>query len=359
MSDAPLLDIRNLEVDYRVFGGTLHVLDGIDIRVKPGEKIGLVGETGCGKTTAMKSSLGVLPSPPGLISGGEILYRGKNVLNYGQKKMNSIRGREMTMIFQDPMAALNPVFTVGRQFEPVLRHAAGRRLSGSEVREMSIAALKNVALADPERLLDSYPTQLSGGMRQRVCIGMALSTNPKLLIADEPGTALDVTIQAQVLSLLNGLVDDLNTAIILITHSLGVVREMTDRVYVMYAGVIVETAPVRDLFSNPRHPYTRGLMESVPKLSGGGLSSAIMGRIPDYMHPPGGCRFHPRCPNATEECRHLKPALTTVGTDHEVACHLYGGEKNRAESSGKSAPNGASKESPAGGERTQGRNLHA
>lgn len=325
MDNAPMLDIRKLKVDYHVYGGTLHVLDGICLNVRPGEKIGLVGETGCGKTTAMKSALGVLPSPPGKIAEGEILYREENILEYNRQQMSAVRGREMTMIFQDPMAALNPVFTVAQQFEPVLRHATGTKLSRAEVHDMSVAALENVALADPVRLLKAYPTQLSGGMRQRVCIGMALATRPKLLIADEPGTALDVTIQAQVLSLINGLVDKLNTSIILITHSLGVVREMADRVYVMYAGTIVEMAATRELFANPHHPYTRGLMDSVPRLSGGGLASSIEGRIPDYMHPPSGCRFHPRCPRAIPVCRSKKPIRTVVGEGHEVACHLYTG----------------------------------
>jgi peptide/nickel transport system ATP-binding protein len=323
LSESPLLQIKDLRVNYHVYGGTLHVLDGINMSVYPGEKIGLVGETGCGKTTTMKSALGVLPSPPGEIAGGEIVYKGKNILAYGRRQMSAIRGREMTMIFQDPMAALNPVFTVAQQFAPVLQHAAAGHLSRREIAEKSVRALENVALADPKRLQKAYPAQLSGGMRQRVCIGMALATNPRLLIADEPGTALDVTIQAQVLALINDLVEKLGTSIILITHSLGVVREMADRVYVMYAGNIVEMAPTRRLFTNPRHPYTQGLMEAVPRLSGGGLASSIAGRIPDYQKPPSGCRFHPRCPRAMDICRQQKPPAVTVEEGHEVACFLY------------------------------------
>lgn len=324
MSKAPLLEIKNLRVNYHVYGGVLKVLDGINIVVYPGEKIGLVGETGCGKTTTMKSTLGVLPNPPGEIVGGEIFYKGDDILAYKSRQMSTIRGREMTMIFQDPMAALNPVFTVAQQFEPVLRHAVNGRLSKQAVHQQAVSALQNVALADPERLLKAYPNQLSGGMRQRVCIGMALATSPQLLIADEPGTALDVTIQAQVLALLNGLVDKLNTSIILITHSLGVVREMADRVYVMYAGNIVEMAPTRKLFTNPLHPYTQGLMEAVPRLSGGGLADSIEGRIPDYMQPPSGCRFHTRCPRVMDICRQQKPLMIKKEPDHEVACFLYG-----------------------------------
>lgn len=323
MTTTPLLEINDLQVQYRVYGGTLKVLDGINMAIYPGEKVGLVGETGCGKTTTVKTALRVLPVPPGQVTGGEILYRGRDMLTMKSAQVGKVRGRDITMIFQDPMMALNPVFTVEQQFEPVIRHTANKRLSKQEVRKRAIAALQDVALADPERLLKAYPSQLSGGMRQRVCIGMALSTRPQLLIADEPGTALDVTIEAQVLRLLNNLVDQLNTSIILITHSLGVVREIADRVYVMYAGSIVEMAPTRKLFTNPLHPYTQGLMNALPKLSGGGVPDGIPGHIPDYLTPPTGCRFHPRCPLVMDICRQQKPPVRRVSADHEVACFLH------------------------------------
>jgi peptide/nickel transport system ATP-binding protein len=320
----PLLEIKDLRVHYKVFGGTLKVLDGVNFTVHKGEKVGLVGETGCGKTTTMKTILGVLPMPPAIVAGGEISYNGQDLLHLKARQMSNVRGREITMIFQDPMTALNPVFTVGQQFEPVLSHAyQGQRRSRQEIRRQAVAALTDVALADPERLLKAYPVQLSGGMRQRVCIGLALATDPQLLIADEPGTALDVTIQAQVLHLLNDLVDKKQTSIILITHSLGIVREMADRIYVMYAGNIVEMAPTDALFTNPRHPYTQGLMDAVPKLSGGGVSMGIPGRLPDYLEPPNGCRFHQRCPHVMPICRRQKPPAFTVDEQHEVACFLY------------------------------------
>ncbi len=324
-----LLDIKDLHVHYKVYGGLTKVLDGINLRVHEGEKVGLVGETGCGKTTAMKTILRVLPTPPAMVAGGQIFYKGQDLLCQKLSEMQQVRGREITMIFQDPMTALNPVFTVAQQIEPVLRQATGRMLSRTDIRQRALQSLSDVALADPERLLKAYPTQLSGGMRQRVCIGMALATRPNLLIADEPGTALDVTIQAQVLKLLNDLVDQRNTSIILITHSLGVVRETVNRVYVMYAGNIVEMASTEQLFVQPRHPYTQGLMAAGPKLSGGGISPGIAGRIPDYLEPPPGCRFHPRCPQVMDICRQQKPpmyrldSLSGLDQGQEVACFLY------------------------------------
>jgi peptide/nickel transport system ATP-binding protein len=229
------------------------------------------------------------------------------------------------MIFQDPTAALNPVFTIGQQMGAVLKGSTfdGKKMSNRRIKYESVEALKEVALADPERLLKSYPIQLSGGMRQRVCIAMALSTKPELLIADEPGTSLDVTIQDQVLRLLHNLVLEKNTSVILITHTLGVVREVADRVYVMYAGNIVESAPTRQLFSNPLHPYTQGLMEAVPRLTGGGVADGIPGRIPDYLNPPMGCRFNPRCPHVMDICRREKPPAYESNEGHQVACFLY------------------------------------
>ncbi len=327
--ETPLLDIRELSVNFRVYGGVLRVLDRINFHVLQGERVGLVGETGCGKTTTMKTILQVLPTPPAEIPQGEIRFQGQDVMTMSQRELVNMRGQGISMIFQDPTAALNPVFTVGQQLTAVIRHASpeNRNLNNNQLRERALEALRQVALADPERLLDSYPIQLSGGMRQRVCIGMALSTRPGLLIADEPGTALDVTIQDQVLRLLQDLVEQQGNSFILITHTLGIVRQMTDRVYVMYAGNMVEVAPTQRLFTNPLHPYTQGLMDAVPRLTGGGISEGIPGRIPDYMNPPAGCRFSGRCPHAMPVCIREKPPVFEIegpeDESHEVACFLY------------------------------------
>jgi peptide/nickel transport system ATP-binding protein len=323
VTETPILDIRNLSVHFKVYGGVLKVLDGINLVVQRGQKVGLVGETGCGKTTSMRAALRTLPMPPARIPGGEILFEGQDVLKMNGSQLRRVRGRGMAMVFQDPTAALNPVFSVGQQIEAVVRYSTDSRLSRRETRKRAIVPLKEVALPDPERMLDTYPVQLSGGMRQRVCIAMALVANPRLLIADEPGTSLDVTIQDQILRLLRNLVEEKGLSVIVITHTLGVVRELTDRVYVMYAGNMVEVAATPELFREPFHPYTRGLMAAVPKLSGGGVSDGIPGHIPAYMRPPPGCRFHPRCPQAMDICRHEKPAFYTVGSDHQVACFLY------------------------------------
>lgn len=332
MSTVPLLEINDLRVEFKVYGGILKVLDGVNFRVNTGEKVGLVGETGCGKTTTMKAVLRILPMPPARITHGQILFKDKNLVEMRDRDLSKVRGSGISMIFQDPTAALNPVFTVGQQLAPVIQNAsrAKKRLSKSEIREKSITPLQEVALADPERLLDSYPIQLSGGMRQRVCIGMALATDPELLIADEPGTSLDVTIQDQVLRLLHELVEKKGTSVILITHTLGMVREITDRVYVMYAGNMVEVAATQELFSAPLHPYSQGLMDSVPKLTGGGVTSGIPGRLPSYLDPPPGCRFHTRCPHVMEICKRKKPPLFTVKGDHQVACYLF--DQNVAQS---------------------------
>jgi peptide/nickel transport system ATP-binding protein len=325
MSAEPLLlEIKNLHVHFAIYGGRLKVLDGVNFFMRSGEKVGLVGETGCGKTTTMKAILRVLPMPPARIPQGEIYFNGRDILKMSSSDLQQVRGRGISMIFQDPTAALNPVFSIGEQMEAVVYHATdqGKR-SRQEIHQRAVTSLQEVALADPERLLGSYPIQLSGGMRQRVCIGMALSTRPELLIADEPGTSLDVTIQDQVLRLLRTLVEEKNTSVILITHTLGIVREMTDRVYVMYAGNMVEVAATKKLFANPLHPYTQGLISTVPRLTGGGIASGIPGRIPDYLNPPSGCRFHTRCPHVMDVCRAEKPPTYRVDEDHEVACFLY------------------------------------
>jgi len=321
-----LLEIRELGVGFNVYGGTLNVLNGVNLYMEEGEKVGLVGETGCGKTTTAKSTLKILPEPPAEIFGGEILFNGTDVLKLGQKEMRKIHATGISMIFQDPTASLNPVFTIGDQLKDTIRYASvNEHLTKNEIHERAVQSLIDVHLPDPERMLENYPIQLSGGMRQRICIAMALATESQLLIADEPTTSLDVTIQAQVLRLLGELVEEKETSTILITHSLGVVREWTQRVYVMYAGSMVETAQTADLFHHPLHPYTVGLMKAVPRLTGEGIAEGISGRIPDYLNPPEGCRFHPRCPHVMKICRQEKPHYFTVEADHQVACFLFKG----------------------------------
>jgi peptide/nickel transport system ATP-binding protein len=321
----PLLSINNLHVGFDIYGGHLKVLDGVNFAVEKGEKVGLVGETGCGKTTTMKTVMRILPLPPAKVRDGEITYKGKDLLRVNLRKTRGVKGKGISMIFQDPTAALNPVFTIGRQLMDVVKYSrvTGENQSGRKIKKRAIGALKDVAMPDPERILSNYPIQLSGGMRQRICIAMALVSGWELLIADEPTTSLDVTIQDQVLRLLGNLVEEHGNSMILITHSLGVVREWTDRVYVMYAGNMVEAAPTKELFSRPLHPYTQGLMKAVPKLTGEGMAEGVTGRIPNYLTPPAGCRFHPRCPNAMLICEQERPPFYDVGDAHQVACFLY------------------------------------
>jgi peptide/nickel transport system ATP-binding protein len=319
-----LLEIRNLEVGFTVYGGYLKVLNGVHFDMAEGEKVGLVGETGCGKTTTAKSVLKILPVPPARTTGGTILFKGRDILTMSKNEIRDIHAHEISMIFQDPTAALNPVFTIGDQLMTAIKYSNLRDgMSKKEIRKKAIQALKKVQLPDAERILENYPVQLSGGMRQRICIAMALATQSTLLVADEPTTSLDVTIQDQVLRLLGELIQEKETSTILITHSLGLVREWTERVYVMYAGVMVETADTAELFKNSLHPYTKGLMAAVPKLTGEGIAAGIEGRIPDYLHPPSGCRFHPRCPAVMDICKKEKPAYFDCGDNHKTACFLY------------------------------------
>jgi peptide/nickel transport system ATP-binding protein len=318
-----LLDIRDLHVWYKVYGGMLKVLNGVNFTVGFGERVGLVGETGCGKTTTMKAVLRILPRPA-RIPKGEILLHGQNVLQMNSQELAELRGRGLSMIFQDPTAALNPVFTIGQQLYEVIRYAAGSPAGRiKDKRSVALHALQEARLPDAERMLASYPVQLSGGMRQRSCIAFAIATARDLLIADEPTTNLDVTIQDQVLRLIKELVQQKGTSLILITHSLGLAREVTDRVYVMYAGNMIEMAATQELFDNPLHPYTQGLLASVPRLTGGGFAEGIPGRIPDYKNPPAGCRFHPRCPRAFAPCPEAMPPYFASGNGHQVACYLY------------------------------------
>lgn len=326
-----LLDIQNLYVNYKIFEGTLKVLNGVNLKLDKGEKIGLIGETGCGKTTTMKSILRILPQPPAIIQGGKIFFEGEDIFTADPRRLNQMRRLDISMIFQDPTASLNPVFKVGVQLGDVIKYGAleaGESLSKEEIKHRSVEILKDVALPDPERLLDNYPIQLSGGMRQRICIAMALVSANKLLIADEPSTNLDVTIGDQVLRLISNLVEEKGTSVILISHALGAVKGLVDRVAVMYAGNIIEDAKKEDLFSDPMHPYTRGLINSVPKLTGGGIPEGISGRLPNYIDSPPGCRFSPRCPHVMPICRESLPQFRDVGERHKVACYLYGDESN-------------------------------
>jgi peptide/nickel transport system ATP-binding protein len=319
-----LLEIRDLTVGFAVYGGELKVLNGVNFSVREGEKVGLVGETGCGKTTTAKSIARILPVPPAKTTGGRVLFNGEDVLKMSTREIRRLHAKGISMIFQDPTAALNPVFTIGEQLRDAIKYSNMKDgLSKREIQERAVRALRDVALPDAERILDNYPIQLSGGMRQRVCIAMALATESQLLIADEPTTSLDVTIQAQILRLLGELVSEKETSTILITHSLGIVREWTERVYVMYAGTMVEMAETKELFSRPLHPYTQGLFKAMPKLTGEGIAEGISGRIPDYLRPPDGCRFHPRCPHVMDACRAQKPPFFESAKGHFVACYLY------------------------------------
>lgn len=319
-----LLNIKNLKVWYHTYRGYAKVVDGVNLYVNEGEKIGLVGESGCGKTTTMKSILKVLDSSRALIPEGEILFRDEDILKMRRNEIQQIRRRNISMISQEPTAALNPVFKVKEQIFDIIKYSKQEdmNLTRKDMTEMAVKAIKDVMISDPERILNSYPHQLSGGMKQRICIAMSLVIPRELLIADEPGTALDVTVQDQIHRLLRTLVEEKKTSLIMITHSLGVVHELVDRIYVMYAGNIIEEALTKELFKNPLHPYTQGLMECVPRLSGGGVSAGIYGYIPNYVNPISGCRFSPRCPKATDLCRREKPPIIEVSKGHFVACFI-------------------------------------
>ena len=316
-----LLEIKDLKVWYKTYRGYAQVVDGINLIVNRGEKIGLVGESGCGKTTSMKMILRLLSPTQALAPQGEILFDGADIRKMDKKQLLEIRRKHISMISQEPMAALNPVYTIYQQMYDIAYYSGQcDKASKKEIRDLCRKAVSMVMIPDPDRILDSYPHQLSGGMRQRICIASSLMTPRNLLIADEPGTALDVTIQDQIHRLLRSLVEDDNRALIMITHSLGVARELVDRINIMYAGNIVETSPTRRLFDNPLHPYTSGLLKCVPRLSGGGLSTGIYGYEPDYINPGQGCRFCPRCPDAKPICSERKPAFCQVEEGHGVAC---------------------------------------
>jgi oligopeptide/dipeptide ABC transporter ATP-binding protein len=317
---AALLDVHDLRTEYFVRGQTLRAVDGVSFAVRPGEAVGLVGESGCGKSATTLSLLRLIPPAVGRVAGGRALFEGIDLVRCSDRELRRIRGNRIGMIFQDPATSLNPMLTIGQQIGETLR--AHMKLSGRETAERSVELLRRVRIPDPSRRLSSYPHELSGGMRQRVMIAIAVSCEPSLVLADEPTTALDVTIQAQILELLAEMADSLGSALVLITHNLGVVSSYTDRTLVMYAGRIVEEASTRDLFRSPRHPYTMGLLESVPRLRGdrGALLRAIEGAPPNPLELRRGCAFAPRCRFADERSWAEEPALEEVATGHRVAC---------------------------------------
>ena len=321
----PLLSLQDLSIYYKTYRGYAMVVDKISLQVAPGEKVGLVGESGCGKTTTMKSIMRLLDENIMHIpDGGQILFRDQDVLAMKKDELLKLRRKGISMISQSPMSALNPVLTIGTQLMDIIKYSGSYdKASKKELAEIAQEAILNVMISDPKRIMDSYPHQLSGGMRQRICIASSLVTPRDLLIADEPCTALDVTIQDQIHRMLRSLVEEKGRSLIMITHSLGVARELVDRIYIMYGGTMVETCYTKDLFSNPSHPYTKGLMDCVPRIYGGGLSTGIYGYIPDYVNPPAGCRFAPRCSHATEKCQQQRPPLYTIGNEHKVACHRF------------------------------------
>ncbi len=313
-----LLEVRDLRVTFAGDDGPVPAVDGVDFSVARGTTLGIVGESGCGKSVTALAIMGLLPAR-GVRIGGAVKFDGADILRLPRPAMNALRGAKLAMIFQEPMSSLNPAYTVGEQIaEAILRH---RAVSGAEARARAIAMLKRVRIPSPEKRFDDYPHKLSGGMRQRVMIAMALSCDPHLLIADEPTTALDVTIQAQVLELMRELRAETDSAIMLITHDLGVVAEMADEVIVMYAGQIVERAPVETLFRRPQHPYTVGLLGSIPRLDRKRLRlPAIEGMVPPPQRMPAGCRFAPRCPFADARCRAEAPAMRKLADGHASRC---------------------------------------
>jgi peptide/nickel transport system ATP-binding protein len=317
-----LLDIRNLRTQFTTGEGRFLAVEDVSFGIRPGATLGVVGESGCGKSVTALSVMRLLADPPGKIVGGEILYRGKNLLSLPEEEMRRIRGNKISMIFQEPMTSLNPVFTVGEQIAEAIRLHQGADRKTARLK--AIEMLRLVGIPAPEQRVDNHPHQMSGGMRQRVMIAMALSCNPDLLIADEPTTALDVTIQAQILELIRKLQAERQMSVMLITHDLGVVAETCDDVVVMYAGRVVERAPVRKIFKSPAHPYTAGLLRSVPSFESGAERSrlqTIPGMVPSLKALPTGCRFRARCDRAVEACARIDPALQPIRDDQFAACH--------------------------------------
>ena len=322
-----ILEVKNLRTSFYSEDGVVHAVDNVSFNVRRGEAVALVGESGCGKSVTAMSIMRLVASP-GKITGGEIRFKGRNLADLSEKEMRKVRGNDIAMVFQEPMTSLNPVFKVGEQVAEAIR--IHRHVGKREAWKQAGAMLELVSIPDPIKRLDDYPHQLSGGMRQRVMIAMALSCDPELLIADEPTTALDVTIQAQIMELLEGLQKKLGLAILLITHDLGVVAEFCERVIVMYTGRVVEEAPVGALFAQPAHPYTRGLLKSLPSITEVGIERhrlpTITGMVPKISALPPGCKFNPRCPDVMEICLGNEPALMLVGEGHSARCYLHGDE---------------------------------
>jgi peptide/nickel transport system ATP-binding protein len=321
-----LLDIRGLKTWFKTDDGMVQAVDGVDLRIERGETVGVVGESGCGKTVTARSVLKLIDMPPGRFEAGQILWQGRDLIPLDQDEMNKIRAREIAIIFQEPMTSLNPVYTVGEQIAEVLRQHD--KLSRKQAIDGATEMLRLVNIPNPKKRVHDYPHQFSGGMRQRVMIAMAMSCKPQLLIADEPTTALDVTIQAQILELMQEMKQRLGMAIMLITHAMGVVAETCQRVVVMYAGKVVEEAPVEALFGDPRHPYTQGLIRSIPRVDRAAGAEhkkrleAIPGTVPSLLEPPPGCRFAARCKYAMDVCRQAMPPLKEVAPGHFVRCVL-------------------------------------
>jgi peptide/nickel transport system ATP-binding protein len=324
MPDSALLDIVHLQTHFFVRGQVAKAVNDVSLTIESGKTLGLVGESGCGKSVTAHSIIRLIPDPPGKIVGGQIFFNGNDLLTFSEKQMRKIRGNQISMIFQEPMTSLNPVFPVGDQVGEVIR--LHENLSSKETRSRVVDMFHRVGIPAAEQRLDEYPHQMSGGMRQRVMIAMALACNPKMMIADEPTTALDVTIQAQILDLMNKLKKDTGASILFITHDLGVIAEMAQHVAVMYAGRIVEYASAETLFRTPKHPYTIGLMESIPILGKKKKSkrlSTIAGVVPSLFDLPEGCFFSDRCPEVFSDCRNISPLQYDVGKHHTVRCLKY------------------------------------
>jgi oligopeptide transport system ATP-binding protein len=315
-----LLQVKGLRTEFHTQDGVVHAVNGISYDLAEGETLGIVGESGCGKSVGVLSIMRLIPQPPGKIVGGEVLFGGRDLLKISEAEMRQVRGNKIAMVFQDPMTSLNPVLTINQQVSEALQLHLG--MDKAQARKRTIELLEMVNIPRAAERIDDYPHQFSGGMRQRVMIAMALSCNPQLLIADEPTTALDVTIQAQITDIVKRLRQELGMAIIWITHDLGVVAGLADRVIVMYAGFIIEKADVKDLYADPRHPYTLGLLRSIPRLDAARKSklTPIEGLPPDLIQMPAGCPFEPRCTYAIERCKHENPQLESVARRHEVAC---------------------------------------
>jgi oligopeptide/dipeptide ABC transporter ATP-binding protein len=323
VSDQPLLRIEDLRVWFGTRSGDVRAVDGVDLEIKPGEVLGLVGESGSGKSVTARAIMQLVPMPPGKLVSGRILFHGEDLTTLSASAMEDLRGGRIAMIFQDPMTFLNPLYTAGDQVSEAIRQHQG--LNRGAARAEVIRLFREVGIPNPEMRFNAYPHQLSGGLRQRVMISMALSSRPELLIADEPTTALDVTIQAQILALLRDLQQEYGMSILLITHDLGVVAEMCDRVAVMYAGRVVEQAPIDVLFDDPEHPYTLGLMNAIPRVDlPDAAPQPIEGAPPDMAHPPSGCPFHPRCPFRQPICVSDIPAMRRISLHHAAACHFAG-----------------------------------